>query len=120
MSFERAWVLAIAWIPLAWLAWEWRSGRQRMNLILKALSLTAVLIALAEPSIDSSETKSAVSLLVDTSGSISDADLVRAGRLIKEIEAERGRNWLKVIPFARGTRALTPEEQARTIGRTAG
>jgi len=120
MTFERAWVLAVAWIPLAWLFWEWRSGRQRMNIILKALSLTAVLIALAEPSINSPETKSAVSLLIDTSGSIADADLVRAGRLVKEIESERGRNWLKVIPFARGTRSVTPEEQARGIGRTAG
>ncbi|MFN0103584.1 MAG: VWA domain-containing protein [Bryobacteraceae bacterium] len=121
MTFERAWVLAVAWIPLAWLLWEWRAGRQRTNLILKALSLTAVLLALAEPSINSSETKSAVALLIDTSGSISDADLVRAGRLAKDLESERGRNWLKVIPFARGTRALTPEEQRRNaVGRTAG
>jgi len=120
MSFERVWMLAIAWLPLAWLAWEWRSGRQRTNLILKAVSLTAVLLALAEPSINSSETKSAVALLVDTSGSISDSDLTRANRLVKEIESERGRNWLKVIPFARSTRALTPEEQSRAVGRTAG
>jgi Mg-chelatase subunit ChlD len=121
MTFERAWVIAVAWIPLAWLFWEWRAGRQRMNLILKALSLTAILIALAEPAINSSETKSAVALLIDTSGSISDADLARAGRLAKDVESERSRNWLKVIPFARGTRSLTPEEQRRgIIGRTAG
>lgn len=120
MTFERAWVLLIAWIPLAWLAWEWRTGRQRTNLILKALALTAVLLALAEPEMSSSETKSAVSLLVDTSGSISDADLAREGRLTKAIESERGRNFLKVIPFARGTRALTAAEQDGRIGRTVG
>jgi len=120
MSFERAWVLAVAWIPLAWLFWEWRTGRQRMNLILKALALTAVLLALAEPSMNSSETKSAVAVLVDTSGSVSDADLVRAGRISREIEGEKGRNWLKTIPFARGTRALSAEEGRGSIGRTAG
>ncbi len=121
MTFYRAWVLAVAWIPLAWLLWEWRAGRQRTNLILKALSLTAILIALAEPTISSSETKSAVALLIDTSGSISDADIARASRLAKDIESERGRNWLKVIPFARATRALTSEELSRNvIGRTAG
>ena len=121
MTFERAWVLFIAWIPLAWLYWEWQRGRQRTNLILKALSLTAILVALAEPAMNSSESKSAVSLLVDTSGSISDADLARAARITRDIENERGRNWLKVIPFARGTRALTPEEVAgKAVGRTAG
>jgi Mg-chelatase subunit ChlD len=120
MTFERAWVLAIAWLPLAWLLWEWRTGRQRTNLILKALALTAVLLALAEPAVNSSETKSAVSVLVDTSGSISDSDLARAGRLVKQIEGERGRNWLKVIPFARTTRGLTAEELGRGVGRTAG
>jgi len=121
MTFERVWVLFVAWLPLAWLYWEWRRGRQRLNLLLKALALTAVLLALAEPAINSSESKSAVSLLVDTSGSVSDADIARAARIAREIESERGRNWLKVIPFARGTRALTTEEiSAKAIGRTAG
>ena len=120
MTFYRAWVLAVAWIPLAWLLWEWRAGRQRTNLILKALSLTAILIALAEPTIRSWETKSAVALLIDTSGSISDADIARASRLAKAIESERGRNWLKVIPFARATRALTPEELSRELDMTPG
>lgn len=120
MTFERLWILAIAWLPLAWLYWEWRAGRQRTNLILKALSLTVILIALSEPSINSSESKSAVSLLIDTSGSISDNDLARAGRIAKQIESERGRNFLKVIPFARTTRALTAEEQRASVGRTAG
>ena len=119
MIFERIWVLFFAWIPLAWLYWEWRAGRQRTNLALKAISLTAVLLALAGPSIHTSETKSAVSLLVDTSGSISDADLARANRIAKQLESERGRNWLKVIPFARATRTLTPDEIRRGIGRTA-
>jgi len=60
MTFDRLWVLAFAWLPAAWLLWEWRAGRQRTNLILKALALTAVLLALAEPNISSSESKSAV------------------------------------------------------------
>jgi Mg-chelatase subunit ChlD len=120
MTFDRLWVLAFAWLPAAWLLWEWRAGRQRTNLILKALALTAVLLALAEPNISSSESKSAVALLIDTSGSIADSDLIRAGRVAKQIEDEKGRNWLKVIPFARGTRSLTAEEARGAIGRTAG
>ena len=27
MTFDRAWVLAIAWLPLAWMVFEWRRTR---------------------------------------------------------------------------------------------
>ncbi len=119
MSFDRIWMLGVAWIPLAWLAWEWQKGRQRTNIALKAVALTCVLLALAEPRIESSESKLAVSLLVDTSASISDGDLNKAGKIVSDLESARGRNWLKAIPFARTTRALTADEKGR-IGRTAG
>ncbi len=121
MSFARAWVLAAAWLPLAWLYWQWRAGSQRTNLILKALAFTAILLALAEPSLDSTETKVAVALLADTSGSVSGADVARTARIAREVEAARGRHWLKVIPFARTTRPLTVDEsRMNSIGLTEG
>ena len=49
MTFDRAWVLAIAWLPLAWMVFEWRRTSRRLALVLKALSLVAILFALAEP-----------------------------------------------------------------------
>ncbi|MBM3784250.1 MAG: VWA domain-containing protein [Acidobacteria bacterium] len=122
MTFDRAWILLLAWLPLAWLAWEWRTGRQKTNVTLKALALTAVLLALSEPRVNSPETKLAVSLLVDTSASVSDGDIARASRIASELDRNKGRNVLKIIPFARTSRAVTPEETATGVklGRTAG
>jgi Ca-activated chloride channel homolog len=45
--------------------------------------------------------------VVDTSASVSPADLQRASRLVAAMNDSRGRNSLRVIPFARATR--TPE-----------
>ena len=110
MTFERPWVLLLAWLPLAWLAWEWRGGRQRPAMALKALALLAVLLALAEPSLQVFETKMAISVLADTSASVSDQDLARASEAAAAIWRQRGRHQVRVIPFARSTRSLTSEE----------
>jgi len=111
MSFDRAWVLAIAWLPLAWAAWEWGRTRRRLALTLKAISLLAILLALAEPRLRVNETRVAVAVLVDTSDSISTADLARASQLAQSMQAAQGRHWMRVVPFARSTRTLESNEQ---------
>src|SRR5271154_3495346 len=75
MIFDRAWVLAIAWLPLAWMVFEWRHTSRRLALLLKGVSLAAILVALAEPRLNISETKVALAVLVDTSASVTAADL---------------------------------------------
>jgi len=126
VSVERAWVLAFCWLPLVWLAWRWKQSPRRIALTLKALALVAILLALSEPRLTVSSTRLGVSVLVDTSASVSEADLARASSLVAQIYAARGRHAVRVIPFARGTRALdraeveggwklrhSPAEQAR-------
>ncbi len=110
MTFDRMWVLAIAWVPLAWMVFEWRRTARRSALVLKALSLAAILIALAEPRLNVSETKVAVAVLVDTSASVSQSDLEHASQLADAIANRRGRHWMRVIPFARATRTLDQNE----------
>lgn len=102
--------LALALLPLAYLIYEWRSGGRRLALVLKVASLLAIVAALSEPTITMPETKTGVVVLVDTSGSISDQDLARAGSLISSMGQAVGRNWMRVIPFARQARDLAPEE----------
>ena len=114
------WVLLLAWLPLAWLFYELQKGRQRTQLILKALSLVAVLLALSEPRLITTETKMAVAVLVDTSASVSPSDLAREGRIAEAIESGKGRHWVNVIPFARTTRALAANETAGKLGSTPG
>jgi uncharacterized membrane protein len=122
MTFDRAWVLFFAWLPLAWLVFEWRRTSRRLALALKAVSFVAVLLALAEPVLSVNETKVALALLVDTSASVSAGDLTRASKLADDIQNARGRHWLRVIPFARSTRELTSSENQKTwqLRQTAG
>ncbi len=59
------------------------------------------------------ETRVAVALLVDTSASASPADLQKASETARAMASARGRNWLRVIPFARSTRPLNPGEEQK-------
>ena len=111
MTFDRAWVLALVWLPLAWMVFEWRRTQRKTALILKSLCFAAILFALAEPRLSFNETKVAVAVLVDTSASASPADLERASQLAKSMSGAKGRNWLHVVPFARATRALNSAEE---------
>jgi Ca-activated chloride channel family protein len=110
MTFDREWVLAISWLPVAWAIFEWRRTQRHLALVLKALSFVAVLVALAEPHLATTETKVALAVLVDTSASVSPADLDRASQLAEAINNEKGRHWVRVIPFARSTRSLDTTE----------
>src|SRR6266581_1676782 len=113
MSFAHTWVLLFACLPALWVYWEWRDSARRIALLLKAGGLAAVLIALAEPRVTVYESKVAAAILVDTSASVSPQDLARASDLATRIEAERGRRWPRVIPFARGARNVAPEERGK-------
>src|SRR5579863_8981843 len=95
MTFDRAWVLALAWLPLAWMVFEWRRTTRRLALVLKAFSLVAILIALSQPRLNVPETKGALAVLVDTSASVSPADLQHASQIAGTIANQRGRNWMR-------------------------
>lgn len=110
MTFDRVWVLAAVWIPLAWMIFEWRRTTRRGALVLKALSFAAILFALAEPRLNVSETKVALAVVVDTSASVAPSDLEHASGVADAMADQRGRNWMRVIPFARSTRTLDRAE----------
>ncbi|MDQ2945823.1 MAG: VWA domain-containing protein, partial [Acidobacteriota bacterium] len=110
MTFERPWMLIIALLPLLWMTWELRRTRRKLALILKALSFTAILLAIAEPRLTTNDTKMAVAVLVDTSASVSDHDLDRASQLATALDKSRGRNWVRILPFARNTRTVASGE----------
>ncbi len=114
MTFERAWVLIFAILPIGWAVWEWRSSARRAGLALKAVALVAVIFALAEPRLIYNDTKVAVAVLVDTSASVSPQDLSAASSLATRIEAAHGSNVTRVIPFARATRNPSALESGKS------
>ena len=79
MTFDRAWVLFLLPLAAAFALAEWRRAASRISVVLKAVALAAILLALSEPNLSVVETKLAVAVLVDTSASVSDSDLERAG-----------------------------------------
>jgi uncharacterized membrane protein len=110
VTFGRAWVLALVWLPFAWAWYERSRARRTLALVLKAVTFALILFALAEPNLELSRTRVALAVLVDTSASVSPADLQQASRTVKAIDSEKGRNFLRVIPFAHNTRAAESGE----------
>ncbi len=111
MSFERAWVLIFLLLPLGWMFFEWRRTRRITALVLKTLAFLAIILALAEPTLTTPQTKMAVAVLVDTSSSVSPQDLARASEFAAALNKARGRHWVRVLPFARSVRDLASGEQ---------
>jgi len=110
MTFARSWVLFVAWLPLAWVLWEWTRTQRPIALLIKGLSLFAILLALAEPVLKTNETKLAVGILADTSSSLSADDIARASQIANNINDAKGRHWTRLIPFARTTRDVAEGE----------
>jgi uncharacterized protein YegL len=120
MTFERLWFLLLLPLPLGWLAWEWRRQLRHAAVILKALMLCAVILALAEPVLSVRDRKVAVAALLDTSASVTDADIAREAGMAKKLDSSRGSNRLLIIPFARSPRETAPGSAGKEIGRAAG
>ena len=108
------WLIAL-FLPIAWVAWDWRHTTGKPRLILKALAVACVFIALAEPRVNFEKTKVAVAVLADTSASVTPADLQRSSALVSQIEKDRGTNVTHIIPFARDPRQ--PDASDRKDGK---
>jgi uncharacterized membrane protein/uncharacterized protein YegL len=115
MTFAHPLWLLFALAPLLWVAFSWRRTARRLPLSLKAASFAAALIAFSEPTLPLPRTKVGAVVLVDTSASITRADLKRASSLVSQIQSERGSNWMKVVPFAGKPRLLTANELSKGV-----
>jgi Ca-activated chloride channel homolog len=110
MTIQHPAILALLALPLGYAAYEWRRTTRKTALALKVASLGAIIAALSEPSVTLPETKTGVVVLVDTSGSISNEDLKQEASIVSTMAGSVGRNWMRVIPFARRVREVAPEE----------
>ena len=106
MTFAHPLLIPLAFVPLIWAALSWSRSRSRIGLALKAGSIAAILLALSEPAINLPKTRTATAVLVDTSGSVSDADLSRASSLVQSMSRAKGGNWIKIVPFDSRTHSL--------------
>ena len=112
MTFERLWCLLLLPIPLFWMWQQWPLVTRKRALALKATCFALIALALSGPVMNVNETKVALTVLADTSASVSEKDLAQAGSVITALQNARGRNEIAVLPFARRVRALSAAEQA--------
>jgi len=113
MTFDHPWALLALLLPLGWAAWEWRETARRLALGLKAAAFVCIVLALSGPRVVVYQTKVAVAVLADTSASVSPEDLARESAIANQVERGAERHWTRIIPFARGTRLVSPEEKAK-------
>ena len=121
MTFARLWALALLLLPFAWIAWEWRRQVRHAALLLKVATMVLVILALAEPVLTTRSRRVGLAVLVDTSASITDADLQRENNLLTQIAGSSGSNQIEIIPFGRNPRVVTrAESNGGKLVRTAG
>ena len=89
MTFGHPWLLLLALAPIAWAYYEWPRSNRKRALAMKAASFALIFLAIAEPRLDITTNKVAVGLLVDTSASVTQADLDRASRLASDLDSAR-------------------------------
>lgn len=113
MTVASNWLLAVALVPLAWAAWEWRSSRRRIALLLKAISFAVILLALAEPRWQSFEQRSGVAVLVDASASIPAEQRALGQQFADRVQAAAADSVVRAIDFDSGVRrAAGPDAPA--------
>jgi uncharacterized membrane protein len=110
--------LAICAALVLLVEWYWYGKRHRPWL--KFAAVAAIAVALFGFSLPLSETKLAVTILADSSQSLSGQDLADLREKVSAVVAARGRHQVRVMPFARATRALTAEELTAGVQTTPG
>ncbi|MDX2267432.1 MAG: VWA domain-containing protein [Bryobacter sp.] len=121
-GFESAkelwrWLAIGAALVLFFEWWKYGKGHRAW---LKYAALAAIAAALFGPAMSLFETKLAVTVLADTSQSLSREDLDALRERIREVAGARGRHIVRVAPFARGLRSLAAEETGGQVNLTGG
>lgn len=101
------------WLALAGgiiLLIEWWFFAKRQRLWLKLAAVAAILVALFGPAMSLFETKLAVTILADTSQSLTQQDIEQLAERIGGVQRARGRHMVRVLPFARNIRGIETEE----------
>lgn len=111
------WLAIAAALILLFEWWKYAKGQRAW---LKYAMVAAIIAALFGPAMSLFETKLAVTILADTSQSLTSQDVDAMQQRIREVESARGRHIVRTVPFARGTRTVTTTETGGRLQLTAG
>ena len=111
------------WLALAGgiiLLIEWWLFAKRQRMWLKLAAIAAIAVALFGPAMSLFETKLAVTILADTSQSLTQQDIDSLADRIGQVQQARGRHLVRVLPFARAVRPISTEEATGRLKATGG
>jgi hypothetical protein len=112
MTLDRPWLALLTVLPLLWILFEWRRGAHRIGSLLKGLAIAAVLLALAEPRLEFPRPKWPPCCWWTHRPAYPPLTWSVRPSSPGRVERARGRNWTRVIPFARAVRQQLPARPA--------
>ncbi len=102
-------------LPVLWLWMQRAPGASRVCLALKCAAFSALVIALAGPWAVIRVDKLAVTVLMDTSASMSRDSLERGEAMLRDLVRKRSGAELRLVTFARGPRLRPVPPQANDV-----
>ena len=114
------WLGLLCLLPLVWLfssgtLVDMSRAQHAVSLLLRALILIALSLALARPSVESSEQKVCTVFVVDVSASVSEHQIKHARSVVDKAYKARGENQVRLVTFARSPRAVPIPEEAVAV-----
>ena len=114
------WLGLLCLLPLVWLfssgtLVDLSRGQHAVSLLVRALLVIGLCLALARPSVITSDRKVCTVFMVDVSASVSDDQLLQAHQLVQRAWQARGENQLRLVTFASSPRAVPLEADAAAV-----
>ena len=112
MAFERpTFLLLLLLVPVLWLWMRRIPGSSRASLVLKCAVFTALVIALADPWASLAGRKMAITILMDTSASMTTESIQRGEAIVRDLVRRNSGADLSLITFAERSRRRKPSSE---------
>jgi Mg-chelatase subunit ChlD len=116
MTFERpTFLLLLLLVPVLWIWLRRIPGASRASLILKCAVFAALVIALADPWANMAGRKMAVTIVMDTSASMTKESIQRGEAIVRDLVRRNSGTDLSLITFAERSRLENLPSQANDV-----
>ena len=116
MAFERPiFLLLLLLVPVLWLWMRRIPGSSRASLVLKCAVFTALVVALADPWASLAGRKMAITILMDTSASMTTESIRRGEAIVRDLVRRNSGADLSLITFAERSRVENLPQNAKDV-----
>ena len=116
MAFERpTFLLLLLLVPVVWLWMRRIPGSSRTSLVLKCAVFTVLVIAMADPWASLAGRKMAITILMDTSASMTTESIQRGEAIVRDLVRRNSGTDLSLITFAERSRVENLPQNANDV-----